>query len=586
MLVILVRTIRPYTPLLFAAWVIARVLVPSAQDWSLWEGLFLILAYLKHLSLEVASQSQWAFGYVPFVKFTWVALEDFLALSAVLLLWRKVHILRQIPLSQWQTVMTDTIFHWTLNHVPLVEPKLDAMAAHMMKEQDFEKSLNKSPDRILHTQIPKQGWGPDAALAAITPFSKDENQHYKRGKISGTVYHGDAAHTDLMNQTFAAYTWGNPLHLGIWPRLVQCGAEVIAMTGNILHAPQPVAGTMTSGGTESILCAIRASLNHYGKRRGIQHPELICGTTAHAAVDKACELMGIRKICIDCTKEDGYTLNPAKVRAAVTSNTILIYASAPCYPQGVIDPIEALSQIALSYDIGLHVDACLGGFVLAFWEDAPKFDFTVPGVTSMSIDTHKFGYCAKGTSVVVYRNKKLRHAQYFCYAKWTGGIYATPSFAGTRPGALEACAWTSIMSMGQDGYKERVHEIVQATQAIATAIDETDGVELLTKNPSMVVCFGSDEMDITKIGKRMKKRGWELNTLQNPLSMHICVTALVAPKANVFIDEFKQSVDEERLESNGTGKKGSAGIYGSDGGIPEGPINHVLNFCMDAVLAP
>lgn len=172
-----------------------------------------------------------------------------------------------------------------------------------------------------------------------------------------------------------------------------------------------------------IMLAIRAHLNYYGKRRGIAFPELICCSTAHAAVDKACDVFGIRKVCIPCDPNT-FTLSSNQVRSRITSNTILIYASAPCYPQGVIDPIEQLGQLALEYSFGLHVDACLGGFILPFCKplgyEIPKFDFECPGVTSMSVDTHKYGYASKGTSVVLYRTKELRHGQYFSYSKWSG----------------------------------------------------------------------------------------------------------------------------------------------------------------------
>jgi glutamate/tyrosine decarboxylase-like PLP-dependent enzyme len=171
------------------------------------------------------------------------------------------------------------------------------------------------------------------------------------------------------------------------------------------------------------MLAIRAHYNYFGKRRGISYPEIVCCSTAHAAVDKACDAFGIRKVCIPCDPVT-FTLSVQQVRKHLTSNTILIYASAPCYPQGVIDPIQQLGKLAMQFGIGLHVDACLGGFVLPFAKqlgyDIPAFDFECEGVTSMSVDTHKYGYASKGTSVVLYRTKELRHGQYFSYSKWSG----------------------------------------------------------------------------------------------------------------------------------------------------------------------
>ena len=180
----------------------------------------------------------------------------------------------------------------------------------------------------------------------------------------------------------------------------------------------------------------------------------------------------------------------------MTRNTILVYASAPSFPQGVIDPIAELSDLAVKYDVGLHVDCCLGGFVLPFAKklgfDVPPFDFGCKGVTSMSCDTHKYGYATKGTSVVLYRNRALRQAQYFTYPQWTGGLYATPTIAGSRSGGVLACAWASLVSLGDSGFSSRARSIMDTTGYIAKRVASIDGLYLLGSTPkAMVVCFGS-----------------------------------------------------------------------------------------------
>jgi sphinganine-1-phosphate aldolase len=211
--------------------------------------------------------------------------------------------------------------------------------------------------------------------------------------------------------------------------------------------------------------------------------------TAHAAIDKACEILGCRHVRVGYDPET-YKLDVAALSAAITSDTIMLYSSAPSFPQGVVDPISTLSDIAVKHDIGLHVDCCLGGFVLPFAKklgyDVPEFDFTLPGVTSMSCDTHKYGYASKGTSVVLYRHKDLRRAQYFCYPEWTGGLYVTPTIAGSRPGALSAACWASLMAMGEDGFSERIETIMDTTQEIAEAVEGMEGLYLLGKPKSMV----------------------------------------------------------------------------------------------------
>lgn len=571
MIVVLVRSIRPYLPVAGPLlWLVARLLWHTTTvetNKSLLEYVLQALTLLKENSLELASNSAWSTGYVPLVSWMWCALEDILALSLISMTVRAWYCLSHYSFHEWKEWATDTVFHWMLDHVPGVESKFDKVATEAFFQDDsIAKMLGKKVDRVQHVELPAKGWGPNKVIQELQPFSQQENHKWTEGKLSGTVYQGDPQHTHLMNEAYKLYTWSNPLHLGYWPKLNQCSSEVIAMTANLLHAPTPPLGSITSGGTESIFCAIKASLGYYGKRRGIKHPELICGTSAHAAVDKACEVLGIRQIRIDCS-QGGCKLSAAKVKSYISSNTIMIYSSAPTYPQGVIDPIQDLAVVALQYDIGLHVDACLGGFVLAFWDEAPLFDFQVPGVTSMSIDTHKYGYAAKGTSVVLYRHKKLRHSQYYCYSKWSGGMYCTPTLAGSKAGALEVCAWASLMSIGRDGYRYRVKQITGAAQTIAKGAATIPGIAVLTDNPSMVVCFGSsdDFLDIYAIGSKMGKKGWTLNELQNPASLHVCVTLNVATNADLFVKELVEAVNEVRLESKGNLKKGSAGIYGMTG---------------------
>jgi sphinganine-1-phosphate aldolase len=247
-----------------------------------------------------------------------------------------------------------------------------------------------------------------------------------------------------MNKVYSLYSVANASHPGVWPRLNQCEAELIGMTSDLLHGRG--IGCTTSGGTENIMLAIKAHCHHCGKLKGIAFPKLICWSMAHAAVDKACEVLGIHKFVIDCDDGKMFTLNPKLVRRQITCNTIMIYASASNFPQGTIDPIEALGKLAKEHDIGLHVHGYLGGFILPFVGESskssfPKFDFQVPGVTSMSADTHKFGYTSNGTSVVLYRDNALRHAQNVCYAQWTGGLYVTPTL------------WTSLVTIGKEGYR-------------------------------------------------------------------------------------------------------------------------------------
>lgn len=497
-------------------------------------------------------------------------------------------------------MLEDSAFDWAKQHIPVVSRKLEEEAEKMAP--GFEKSYGRG-DLQEETMLvlPEEGKNPWLLYEELAEHATQEHKTWQRGKTSGTVYMEDEKHIQLMNEVYGLYSFANSLHPGMWPKLTQCESELIAMTSHFMHGSG--IGCTTSGGTESIMLAIKAHWIYYGKRRGITHPELVCGTTVHAAVDKACEVFGIRKVCINCNdRNTNYTLCPKQVERRITPNTIMIIASAPNYPQGTIDPVEEIGTIAQRYAIGLHVDACLGGFVLPFAEPGtfPIFDFQVPGVTSMSVDTHKFGYAPKGTSVVLYRDKGLRHAQYFCCARWTGGIYATPTFAGSRPSALVGCAWASLVVIGLKGYRERTHQLLTASRTIVSGIrNEIPELFILgpeDMSPTMVVCFGSDTMDVYRVADVMQTKGWALNGLQNPASVHICLTLPIAPHAEQFVQDLKDAValvvqeEQEAMRDTDPSKRkkkqGTAGIYGMTGSIPEGPINDLLKAFIDVGLTP
>ena len=268
----------------------------------------------------------------------------------------------------------------------------------------------------------------------------------------------------------------------------------------------------------------------------------------------------------------------------------MLYSSAPTFPQGIIDPISELSKIAVRHGVGLHVDCCLGGFVLPFAKklgyDIPDFDFTLPGVTSMSCDTHKYGYAAKGTSVVLYRNKELRRCQYFCYPEWTGGLYVTPTIAGSRPGALSAACWASMMAMGEDGYSERVETIMDTCQEIAYHVGNMEGIHLLGDPKAMIVCFGSKEFNIYRVGDKMTELGWSLNSLQRPACIHLCVTLRTVEHKDKFLDDLESCIDEVFEEGNSGPLTGNAAVYGMSGSMPPGPVNELLKCYTDVLFQP
>jgi len=482
-----------------------------------------------------------------------------------------------------------------IKDLPVVKKELDKECAKA--ELGFEKDL-KTESRKIGVQLsvlPSKGLAHADILNLMREQTRKENVKWEQGKVSGAVYHGIKEHQDLLNEAFGLYSIANPLHPDIWPSAMKFEAEIVAMTASLVNADGAITslcGCTSSGGTESIILAIKAHRDFYCQKYNIKNPEMIACTSCHAAVDKACDLMSIKLIRVPMDPNT-YKMDLFAVRRAIGPNTIMMYASAPSYPQGVIDPIQELGALAVHHDIGLHVDCCLGGFVLPFAKrlgfKVAEFDFSVAGVSSMSLDTHKFGYALKGASVVLYRTKELRQAQYFCYADWTGGLYTTPSLAGSRSAGLISQCWASLVAMGEEGYLMHTKSIWETTARIATGIRSIAGIKLIGEAEAMIVCFASDAsvkgLNVYSVADGMSARGWSLNSLQNPPCVHLCVTVRHVGHEKEFLDDLSASVEEvkEAIKS-GAPLSGKAAIYGMTSGLPAGPVNSLLRVYNDVVL--
>jgi glutamate/tyrosine decarboxylase-like PLP-dependent enzyme len=443
------------------------------------------------------------------------------------------------------------------------------------------------------TSLPVQGLSSDAVLAFLRGESEKDASVWKTGKVSGTVYCGDEAHHALLNAAFALYSVANPLHPETWPRSLRLEAEVVRMTASLVRGScSTVCGSTTSGGTESIILAIKAHRDLYRERYGITRPEVVCCSSAHAAVDKGCDLMGIRLVKVPLDAE--HCASISHIKSAINSNTVLLYASAPSYPQGTIDAVAAMSALAQRFGVGLHVDCCLGGFVLPFAKklgySLPEFDFSLPGVTSMSLDTHKYGCALKGSSVVLYRSPDLRQFQYFCVGDWSGGLYTTPTIAGSRSTGLIAQTWASLVAMGEEGYLELTAGIMETTRAIAAGVRAIPGLRVLGRAEAMIVCFAGDRdsVNVYRVGDCMRRRGWTLNSLQDPAAVHLCVTSCHVGLVDSFLADLAASVVEATGSGSGSagaeGGSGSAAVYGATASLPAGPINELLRVYNDVVL--
>ena len=354
-----------------------------------------------------------------------------------------------------------------------------------------------------HTTIPASGLSKIEILEDMKKISSLEKKPWKEGYVSGAVYHGNDKHISFLNDVYSLQSQSNPLHSDLFPSASKFESEIVSMTANMLGADKTddeICGVVTSGGTESILLAMKTYRDRANEINGIHLPNIIMPTTAHAAFDKAGEYFKIEIIRIPIN--DNSQIDISKVDKAINKNTIAIIGSAPNFPHGTIDPIKKMADIAQKHNLGMHVDACLGGFVLPWAKKLgypiPNFDFQIPGVTSISVDTHKFGYAAKGTSVILYRTPQLRHYQYYTIADWPGGLYFSSTFSGSRPGALIACCWAAMLVMGENGYLESVRSILNTAEKIKTHLQEIKGLKLIG-DPLWVISFTSSEFDIYEL---------------------------------------------------------------------------------------
>jgi glutamate/tyrosine decarboxylase-like PLP-dependent enzyme len=476
--------------------------------------------------------------------------------------------------------MNPRIATWLFNRLkklPAVEKKIEQEYAVLLHDLEH----NVKPYRAqfdAYAAIPDSGLEKSEVLKDMQALTGIEEAKWKEGYASGAVYHGDGDHIHFLNRVYALNSQSNPLHADLWPSSAKYESEIVSMTAKMLGAEaagsesdtdQQICGVVSSGGTESILLAMKTYRDWARDQKKITRPEMIVPVTAHAAFDKAAAYFNIKIKHIPVDAD--YRADVAAARKAVTRNTVVIVGSAPSFPHGIVDPIEALSGIAREKGIGFHTDACLGGFVLPWAQqlgyEVPPFDFRLPGVTSISADTHKYGYAAKGTSVILYRGLALRRYQYFTATDWPGGLYFSPTFAGSRPGALSAACWAALVTTGKNGYLAASKKILQTAAKIKKGIQEIPDLFILG-DPLWVIAFGSRTLDIYSLMDYMTSKKWSLNGLHHPACVHICITLRHTQPgvAERFIDDLSAGVDAVRKNPAATGAM--APIYGMAANIP------------------
>lgn len=478
-----------------------------------------------------------------------------------------------------------------LKAIPLVRDRLDKETGSVLSE--LESSLKPYKGQVpAFDRLPAQGRSKEEVLQELQQLEAREHERWKEGRVSGAVYHGADEHIDFVNRVYALHSQSNPLHADLWPSATKFEAEVVAMTASMLGATEAnagkppeehICGSVSSGGTESIMLAIKTYRDWARATKRITRPEMVAPDSAHPAFDKAAHYFGIKMVRVPVGPD--HRADVAAMRKAITRNTIVLIGSSPSFPHGVIDPIEELSELARKKGLGFHTDACLGGFVLPWAKKlgypVPPFDFRLPGVTSMSADTHKFGYAAKGTSVVLYRGSELRSHQYFTATEWPGGIYFSPTFSGSRPGGLIAAAWATLLTMGEQGYLEATRRILETADTIKRGIRAIPELRVLGE-PLFVIAFASDTVNIYQVMEQLSARGWNLNGLHKPSAVHLCVTLRHTQPgvAERFLEDLRAAVEHVRANP---GEKGTmAPVYGMAATVPfRGLLSDLLKKYMD-----
>ena len=386
---------------------------------------------------------------------------------------------------------------------------------------------------------------------------------WREGRAFSLAYNAGPDALAVAEEAYRRFSGENALSTDAFPSLKQIQAEVVAMAGVWLGATPNSAGFMTSGGTESILMAVKAARDRLLAERQIRQPNMVLPTSAHAAFAKAGAYFGVevRRVAVG----PDWRADVAAMRNCVDENTVLIVGSAPQYPQGVVDDIVSIAKIASDAQINCHVDACMGGVTLAYLERLGEkiapWNLQVPGVSSISVDLHKFGYTSKGASVIMYASKHLRSYQGFVTTDWLGGMYGSSGVLGTKSGGSMASAWAVMHFLGDDGYLRLTRQAREATLQLASIIRNSPELVLRAEPESTLLCFGAQdptELNVFAVADELSKRGWYVDRQTPPDSLHCTVNAIHHDKIEWFAKDLRNSV-ETVLSQRSTGNVGAYG---------------------------
>ncbi len=387
---------------------------------------------------------------------------------------------------------------------------------------------------------------PAAELLADLKERQEREPDIHGARLFGLVYPTGRGDIEaLAEEVYRRYLFVNGLNPLKFREVAQLEREVVASVADLLHRPETKlpGGSMTSGGTESILMSMLVHRER-ARARGIERPQILAPRSAHPAYAKAAHYFGMELVIVPLAAD--WRADVAAARSLISDRTAVVVASAFNYPYGIMDPVPELAALAAEHGAGCHVDACIGGFVLPFMErlgyNVPPWDFRVPGVTAISADVHKYGYTPKGASTILHRDEDWFGRQVFVYDNWPSGRYGSPAIAGARPAAPVATAWAMIRYLGAEGYTEIMRGLMQTTETVRKGIAALPGVEVVGDPIGPVLALRSDSIDLYAVGDVMDDKGWHLNRNTEPRGLHLMLSPAHAGRAEALLADLADAV--------------------------------------------
>lgn len=448
--------------------------------------------------------------------------------------------------------------------------------------------MERSNDRI--TQLPEHGLGQDELLARLDALHEGDAD-WRGGKVFSLVYTAGPEHEALLKRASEAFFCENGLNPMAFQSLRRMEADVVRMSIGLLQGPDTAVGSMTSGGTESILLAVKTARDRARRKKPwILQPEMVVPETIHVAFDKAAHYFGVKVRYAPLGPD--WRVDVKALEKLVNRNTVLIAVSAPQYPHGVIDPVPEVAKIAKRRKIPFHVDACVGGFILPFLEQIghplPPWDFRVDGVTSISADLHKYGFAAKGASVLIHRDMEHMKDQFFVSTDWPGGVYAGPNITGTRPGGPIAAAWASLMFLGQDGFRHHARRALDAAKTLQTGLAAIPGLEVMGPPDATLVTWRSTDPEIATfaVADQLAKKGWHVDRQHRPDCVHCTVMSQHLETVDAYVSDVRAAFEAVRADP-ALRTAGEAATYGMMAKLPvRGMVKQAVRKVMEQMYSP